>query len=153
MKSLSIATWNIENLSDSNSDLWNKRKPVLKEILDRAKTDILLLQEVHSITALNELIQGTHYENHHISHTTKADGTAYAERNLVVLSKFNISDTKQYRNTLTDKPNWRRITVDPVESDPIDIGLGKANFALYFGPGGNKKDQHNQPASKIIPSY
>ena len=139
MKSLSIATWNIENLSDSNSDLWNKRKPVLKEILDRAKTDILLLQEVHSIAALKELIQGTHYENHHISHTTKADGAAYAERNLVVLSKFNISDTKQYRNTLTDKPKWRRITADPVESDPIDIGWERPILHCTLDLAGTKK--------------
>lgn len=122
MKSFSIATWNVENLDDDNPANWNKRKPILQAMLERTKSDILLLQEVHSITALTDLIQGTHYQNHNIAHTKKDDGTPYAKRNLVILSKFNISQTKQYKNDLTDKPQWRRITASPVEATPVELG-------------------------------
>ena len=137
MKNFTITTWNIENLDDSDSTLWNARKPVLKKMLDRTKADILLLQEVHSIDALNELRQGTHYANHKITTTKKQDGTPFAKRNLVVLSKFSILETKQYMNDLVNAPEWTKVTANPVEQVKkigwerpilhvkIDLGNGK----------------------------
>ena len=75
MKSLTITAWNIENLDNRNVADWNARVPVLKPMMERTKADIILLQEINSIGALNELRQGTHYENHQITHTTTSNGS------------------------------------------------------------------------------
>jgi exonuclease III len=74
MKPLTISTWNMEELDNRNATVWNARAPVLKPMIDRTKADILLLQEINSIDALNELRQGTQYENYHITHTTTDSG-------------------------------------------------------------------------------
>lgn len=55
VKTLTISTWNMEELDNEDSSVWEARKPVLKPMLDRTKADILLLHEVNSIEALNDL--------------------------------------------------------------------------------------------------
>jgi endonuclease/exonuclease/phosphatase family metal-dependent hydrolase len=138
VKHLTITTWNVENLENNDSIFWNARKPVLRKMLERTKADVLLLQEIHSIDALKDLIQGTHYANHSIAHTTKQDGTPFAARNLVVLSVFPISETKQYINTLVDNPEWRKVTAKPVEPSK-KIGWERPILHVTIDLAGGKK--------------
>jgi endonuclease/exonuclease/phosphatase family metal-dependent hydrolase len=105
----------MENLDNRNVEDWNARVPVLKPMMERTKADIILLQEINFIDALNELRQGTHYENHQITHTTTSSGKPYAERNLVVLSRFPILETKQYMNDKVSAPEWKKVTARPEE--------------------------------------
>jgi endonuclease/exonuclease/phosphatase family metal-dependent hydrolase len=106
----------MEELDNRDATVWNTRAPVLKPMIERTKADILLLQEVNSIDALNELRQGTHYTDHHITHTTTDQGLPYTERNLVVLSRFPISETNQYKNDKVSAPEWKKVTAHPEET-------------------------------------
>lgn len=54
----------MENLDDTIAAAWDARKPILRPMLEGTKADILLLQEINSVDAPNELCQGTHYANH-----------------------------------------------------------------------------------------
>jgi endonuclease/exonuclease/phosphatase family metal-dependent hydrolase len=114
-KSLTITTWNMENLDNEDIDAWNARKPVLRPMLERTKADILLLQEVNSIEALNELRLNTHYATHKIAHTVTQSGSPYDKRNLVILSKFPIIEINQYKNDKVSAPIWKKVTANPPE--------------------------------------
>jgi endonuclease/exonuclease/phosphatase family metal-dependent hydrolase len=114
-RSLTISTWNMENLDNEDSVAWNARKLVLRPMLERTKADILLLQEVNSIEALNELRLNTHYASHEIAHTTTQSGSPYDVRNLVVLSRFPIIEINQYMNDKVSAPIWKKVTAIPPE--------------------------------------
>jgi endonuclease/exonuclease/phosphatase family metal-dependent hydrolase len=118
-----IATFNLENLDDKedpeNPNLWEKRLDVLKPMIWRINADLLFLQEVNSLTALDALCEGLPYE-YHRAHTTKKDSNEpYADRNLVTLSHFPIRSTNQFRNDLVDKPMWKKVTaIDDSDTEP-----------------------------------
>jgi endonuclease/exonuclease/phosphatase family metal-dependent hydrolase len=128
-----IATFNLENLDDKPG-----QKPTLKERivvmrpqLERLDADILCLQEIHGqetpneprdLLALKELIKGTKYENYHVATTKKVDGTeAYDERNLVVLSRYEITKVEQFKNDHIEAPEYKKLTANPPE-DSKNIG-------------------------------
>jgi len=107
---LTIATWNMENLDDRDNASWIVRKPILKRMLERINADILMLQEINTISALVDLISGTKYENFEFAHTKTEAGIPYALRNLGILSKWPIVDVKQYLHELVLPPMWRKVT-------------------------------------------
>lgn len=109
-----VATFNLENL-DNTESLWPKRKDVLRPMLERMNADILFLQEVNKLSALDDLVRGTRYENYHRAHSTKPDGSPYSKRNLVTLSRYRIHEKKQYHHNLVPKPTWRAATAEPPE--------------------------------------
>jgi endonuclease/exonuclease/phosphatase family metal-dependent hydrolase len=119
-KDLVIATFNLENLE--KDDNWKARKRVLQPMLKRINADILFLQEVHSIDDLEELIKGTIYEGRPLKHTTrKSDGKPYALRNLVIISRFEITNTTPYHHTLVEKPKWQIFTAKPAKTEPSEL--------------------------------
>ena len=99
---LRLATFNLENLDDKPGD-----KPILDECIAvrrpqllRLNADMLCLQEVNGpeepgqprrILALKKLLEDTPYNYYSQAITTTLDSKqAYDERNLVILSRFNI---------------------------------------------------------------
>lgn len=69
--------------------------------LSRVRADVLCLQEVHGqehdgqprdVSALEELLEGTEYEGFHMAHTLTTNNEAYDIRNLVVVSRFPITE-------------------------------------------------------------
>ena len=111
---LRIATFNLENFDDGPE--LPRRIAALRPLLVRADADVLLLQEVHSqgdgsrrnLSALDQLFEGTRYAGYERASTRTADGLYGHERNLVVVSRFPILETKQHKNTLCPAPMWRR---------------------------------------------
>lgn len=128
-----IATFNIENLDISSSDYsptLAERIPTLRGTLTRLDADILCLQEVHAqelathtpnnpqreLSALALLILGTQYANYFLVHTVTSDGQAYDKRNLVILSRWPISLSQQFKHDHLDKLEYRKATALPVET-------------------------------------
>lgn len=123
-----IATFNLENLDDKagQKPTLEERISVMKPQLKRLDADILCLQEIHGqetpglprdLLALKELIKGTKYENYQMASTKKVDGSeVYDERNLVILSRFEILNLEQYKNKHIEAPQYKKLTADPSES-------------------------------------
>lgn len=110
---LVIASFNLENLDNADSRAWKDRKQVLRPMLERLGAHILVLQEINSLEALDDLLQGTDYETHHRAFTKTERGKPYEVRNLVTLSRWPIEETRQYRNDLVPAPAWRMVTARP----------------------------------------
>ena len=80
----------------------------MKPQLIRLDAYILCLQEVNGqetegeprkLLALQKLIGGTIYEDYYLVSTKTADGyQVYDQRNLVILSKYEIESSDQFRN-------------------------------------------------------
>lgn len=130
---LKIATFNIENLDIPSSDYsptLSQRMPTLRGTLTRLDADILCLQEVHGqeldahtandpkreLSALQRLISDTQYASYHIVHTVTSDEQAYDKRNLVILSRWPITKSEQFKHHHLDKLQYRKATALPVES-------------------------------------
>ena len=128
-----IATFNIENLdipSSKYSPTLDERMPTLRGTLTRLDADILCLQEVHGqelashtandpnreLSALQRLISDTQYASYNIVHTVTSDEQAYDKRNLVILSRWPISLSEQFKHHHLDKLEYRKATALPVES-------------------------------------
>ncbi|TLZ45810.1 MAG: endonuclease [Methanobacteriota archaeon] len=112
-----IASFNLENLDNANASAWKERKRVLRPMLERLGADLLLLQEVNSLAALDDLIQGTDYEKFHRAFTKSERGAPYAVRNIVTLSRWPIAEVHEYRNDLVPAPAWRMVTSRPEDKE------------------------------------
>ena len=132
-----VATFNVENLDETGVPSLDLRIKALKPQFERLNADILCLQEVHGqerdnqprkLLALEQLIAGTQYEQFHMVHTKTQAGEAYDERNLVVISRYPVSGTEQFRNTLIPKLQYLRITADPAEPNPTQINWERPTF-------------------------
>ncbi len=126
-----IATFNIENLDETTSPTLEDRIAVLKPQLMRLDADILCLQEIHGqerdgrpreLLALQALIKDTPYQGYNISYTETSAEQAYDKRNLVILSKYPILETRQVRNEYVDDLMYRRITASPHEPEAKEVG-------------------------------
>jgi endonuclease/exonuclease/phosphatase family metal-dependent hydrolase len=130
---LRIATFNIENLDTSSSKSSPSlalRAPVLRTMLKRINADILCLQEVHGqelpnhtsqnpkrdLAALDFVLDGTAYQTFHRVCTLTSDKVPYNERNLVVLSRWPIVASHQYKNDYIATLEYRKVTAVPAES-------------------------------------
>ena len=93
----------------------------------RLNADILCHQEVNGqetddeprkLLALQKLIEGTQYEAFNLVSTKTADGfQVYDERNLVILSRYEINASNQYRNDLIEVPMYRKVMANPHEPE------------------------------------
>ena len=108
-KEFVIATFNLENLDDKDK-LWPKHRDALKPMLGRLEADLLFLQEVNTVEALNEILKDSCYEGYEQAITKTEEGHPYKERNLVILSRYKIQSTNQYLNHFTRPPVWCQIT-------------------------------------------
>jgi endonuclease/exonuclease/phosphatase family metal-dependent hydrolase len=123
---LRIATFNIENLDDKESELpsLETRIKVIRPQLLRLRADVLCLQEVNGqeftgeprdLLALKTMIQDTLYQDYHMVYTKTQNNEAYDKRNLVVLSRFPVvpDSVRQLRHDLVPGPHYRKVTASP----------------------------------------
>ena len=139
---LRVATFNIENLDDPANPTLDVRVPVLRSMLARAHADILCLQEVHGqeldghtpsapkrdLTALKRVIEGTEYERFFLASTAMSKNVPYDKRNLVILSRYRILESRQYNNDFIDPLRYRRVTARPKEDEAVKIGWERPVF-------------------------
>jgi endonuclease/exonuclease/phosphatase family metal-dependent hydrolase len=115
-----IATFNVENLDEPVSP----RARVLRPALERLEADVLCLQEVHSqkqpnsldrhLAALNELLAGTPYAGYHRASTlSERHGGAATVHNLVTLSRFAITSTRQVHHEIVAPLDFAPVTAEP----------------------------------------
>lgn len=126
MPLLRIATFNLENLDDEPGldPTLAERIAIMRPQLNRVAADVLCLQEIHSqevggnrtLAALDTLIQGTPYAAFNRATTTTTTGDLYAERNLVVLSRFPITATAIVRDSDGPRPSYQMATANPPDN-------------------------------------
>lgn len=128
--SMTIATFNLENW-DTEDDprdgpSLQSRIELTRPQLLRLEADVLCLQEVHAqgeapdrdLSALDELLDGTPYADYERAVTKVQDEDhPYSQRNLIVLSRFPILASDQYRNDYAPAPAYRPVTADPREPE------------------------------------
>jgi endonuclease/exonuclease/phosphatase family metal-dependent hydrolase len=130
---LRIATFNLENLDDKpgQEPTLNERIALMWPQLLRINADILGLQEVNGqeepgqprrLLALAKLLANTPYAAYHQVSTMTEDGTqVYDERNLVILSRFEISEHHQYKHDFAPAPRYRKVTAKPEENEAKEV--------------------------------
>jgi predicted extracellular nuclease len=128
---LRIATFNLLNLDFSDrSPTLDDRIPILRPQLVRLNADILCLQEIcgqgdHGhlrLLALNKLIEGTPYEGYHrVSTTFRETGVVYENRNLVILSRYEILEHHQYMHDYAPSPHYKKVTAEPEEAEAREV--------------------------------
>jgi endonuclease/exonuclease/phosphatase family metal-dependent hydrolase len=148
---LRIASFNLENLDDKPGRLPDlaARIAILRPQIERLRADVLCLQEVNGqhiagharrrLTALDALLEGTSYQ--HFERVV-SEGRRHGPmdvHNLVILSRFNMLDSRQYQNDLVEAPTFRPVTATPPLAEPqpvtwdrpvlharLDLGNGRA---------------------------
>lgn len=125
-----IATFNVENLDDKPG-----QNPPLAEItkflrpqLIRLRADIICLQEIHGqetpgqprdVKALKQVLQNTPYASFNIACTKTASNDVFDERNLVVVSRFPVTDQKQFLNDIVPAPQYQTVTALPPSENTV----------------------------------
>lgn len=128
-----IATFNVENLDEP----LGPRAHVLRPALARLSADVLCLQEVNGqhirgeperrFLALDALTAGTPYAAFHRAHTTSPGKSGPADvHNLVTLSRFPITATRQILHDYVPPPEVRLLTADPPRTAPEPIRFDRA---------------------------
>ena len=130
---LRIATFNLENLDNKpgRNPTLEDRIAVMRPQLLRINADILCLQEVNGqeeegqprrLLALQKLLEGTPYADYEqVSTKTKDGKQVYDERNLVILSRFEIINHQQFKQKCAITPLYRKVTADPQETEAKEI--------------------------------
>jgi endonuclease/exonuclease/phosphatase family metal-dependent hydrolase len=129
---LRIATFNLENLDNRPGQLPTlaERIDIMRPQLLRARADILCLQEVNgqeqqnqprSLLALDELLDGTPYENYFRASTLTTNNEVYDERNLVIVSRFEIVERRQIKHELAPAPRYQKVTASPAETEAKEV--------------------------------
>jgi len=131
--SLRIATFNLENLDDrpGQKPSLDERSAIMRPQLLRINADILCLQEVNGqetpgqprrLLALDRLLAPTKYSAYQRASTMLENGSqVYDERNLVVLSRFEITAHRQYKHHFAPAPFYRKVTAKPKETEAKEI--------------------------------
>jgi endonuclease/exonuclease/phosphatase family metal-dependent hydrolase len=130
---LRIATFNLENLDDKPGEkpTLAERIALMRPQLIRINADILCLQEVNGqetpgqprrLLALEKLLEDTPYAAYHKVSTMTADGTqVYDERNLVILSRHEILEHRQYKHDYAPAPRYQKVTAQPPENEAKEV--------------------------------
>lgn len=162
---LRVATFNLENFDDKpgQNPTLDERIAIMKPQLVRLDADILCLQEVHGqetpgeprrLLAMNRLLADTRYADYHHAETmTTSSNQVYDVRNLVILSRFEITAHDQYRHDHIEAPHYKKVTSSPVENEAKRISWERpilhAQIAL---PGGKSMHVINLHLKSRIPS-
>ncbi|NYT08023.1 MAG: endonuclease [Methanomicrobiales archaeon] len=135
-----IGTFNLENLDDENPAQLQKRIDVLRPMIERIRADLLFLQEVNSLPALEELLDGTLYQQEQfaIATTRTTAGEPYKKRNLVTVSRHPIAAVHQYRHSLVSPPMWRKVTSVPPETEAKQITWERPVLHCEVSLGGSR---------------
>jgi endonuclease/exonuclease/phosphatase family metal-dependent hydrolase len=130
---LRIATFNLENLDDKpgQKPTLNERIALMRPQILRLSADILCLQEVNGqeelglprrLLALAKLLANTPYAGYHQVSTMTEDGTqVYDERNLVILSRFEITEHHQHKHDFAPAPRYQKVTATPQETEAKEV--------------------------------
>jgi exonuclease III len=129
---LRIATFNLENLDDieGQKPSLDDRIAVMQPQLARLRADILCLQEIHgqesqgqprSLLALDRLLAGTQYANYNRVSTKTQNNEVFNERNLVILTHFEILEHGQFKHDFARAPRYQKVTAKPAETEAKDI--------------------------------
>lgn len=125
---LRIGTFNLENLDDieGSSPSLQERIEILRPQIERMNADIICFQEIHGqetegeprqLLALQKLLENTDYSSFNIASTLTSENEVYDKRNLVVVSRYPISEIKQYINNFIPSLLYRKITSIPSEEE------------------------------------
>jgi endonuclease/exonuclease/phosphatase family metal-dependent hydrolase len=158
MPTLRIATFNLENVDETRPGQrpsLAERIAVMKPQIVRLRADVACLQEVHgqeragaprAPLALRELLAGTDLEGAHVVSTKPDDDAVYDERNLVVVPRLPVLAHRQLRNRLVHAPTCRRLTANPVDSNPVEVTAERP--VLHVGGScDGMRDDLEQPSS------
>jgi hypothetical protein len=120
---LRIATFNLENLDfekPGQKPTLQERIEVMRPQLQRINADILCLQEVNGqeeighprrLLALDALLKDTQYASfNRVSTMDEGGSQVYNERNLVILSRYEIMEHQQYKHRFAPAPLYRMVT-------------------------------------------
>lgn len=130
---LRIATFNLENLDDKSGEkpMLDERITLMHPQLLRLNADILCLQEINGqetpgqprrLLALERLLAGTTYAGFHRVSTITGDGSqVYDERNLLILSRFEILEHHRYKHDFAQAPRYQKVTATPAETAAKEI--------------------------------
>ena len=135
---LRIATFNLENLDDKpdQSPSLQDRIPFLRSSLIRLNADIICFQEIHGqelpghtsenpqrdLLALKSVLETTQYEDYDIK-TTLTGNTPYDKRNLVIISRFPITEVNQVKHEYIDPLRYRKVTSNPAEEEAKNLSI------------------------------
>ncbi|MEB3179710.1 MAG: endonuclease/exonuclease/phosphatase family protein [Nostocaceae cyanobacterium] len=133
MSKLRIATFNLENFDDKPTDkpTLEERIAIMRPQLLRVNADILCLQEVNGqevagqprqLLALQKLLEGTPYSKfYQVSTKTTGNKGVFDERNQVILSRFEIIESQQFKHKYAPAPLYRPVTANPPETEAKEI--------------------------------
>ena len=160
-----IATFNLENFDDKAGKYPTlaERIAIMRPQLSRLNADILCLQEVNGqettgeprqLLALKELVAGTQYEGYQIISSKTSDNfQVYDERNLVILSRFDILSHQQLKNDLIVAPEYRKVTAVPPEEEAKKVEWERPILSAEIKiPGGQVMHILNLHLKSKIPS-
>jgi len=146
---LRIATMNAENFDDKpgQKPTLVERIAVMRPQLMRLRADVLCLQEINGqeeggarrLSALEKLIEGTPYAGYQTVHTLTTEGKPYDERNLVILSRFPITERQQIKHDFAPKPSYRKVTAIPPETEAKEVTWERPLLYATVDLGDNRK--------------
>lgn len=129
MSRLRIATFNLENFDDKPNlhPTLKERISLMRPQLLRLNADILCLQEINGqeetgqprrLLALDTLLQGIQYADfHRVSTMNEEGGGVYDERNLVILSRYEILESHQYKHHFAPAPFYKIVTAETTQGE------------------------------------
>ena len=164
MTQLRIATFNLENFDEvplGEAPTLAERITLMRPQIQRLRADIACFQEVHgqerpgqprALIALRQLLAGTNLEGANLVSTKPKDDGVYNERNIVVASHLPVLSRQQLRNELVAAPTYRRLTADPADQFPIEIGVERPILHVTLDLGGHPLHVINVHLKSKIPS-
>ena len=140
MRSLRIATFNLENFDETDPDerpSLDERIALMRPQIERLRADIVCFQEVNgqeregepppppprALQALEALLEGTNLDGAELVSTRTQAGEVFDQRNLVVASNLPVVSSAQIRNELVAAPEYRRLTANPPDTEARVIGI------------------------------
>jgi endonuclease/exonuclease/phosphatase family metal-dependent hydrolase len=129
---LRIGSFNLENLALEPADgvTFDDRVRALRPHLQRMAADILCLQEINarghgqarSMAALDGLLDGTPYADFHRASTTNDKGNKPRDvHNLVILSRYPITEFLQLHHRIVPPPRISVVTASPKPAGAEDV--------------------------------
>lgn len=164
---LRIATFNVENLDEEAGNRGGdshleERIKILRPQIERMRADIVCFQEVHGqeeaghprrLRALDRLLQGTEYAAFNLAHTKTSENQAYDKRNLVVISRFPVSQVEQHRNDRVPAPVYQLVTARPPDQSADQVQWERPILKLRIElPNGRSLHLFNLHLKSRLPS-